>query len=148
MRHIILDSSPLGLISKPVKTPEVKAINDWAIDCLSKGDEIYIPEIIYYEIRRELLRASKAQGILRLTQLRGLFNYLPVNTAAMDLAAELWAKSRQAGLATGDPKKLDIDVILAAQALTLTVSRSDLIVATGNVKHLATFIRADEWQNI
>jgi hypothetical protein len=66
----------------------------------------------------------------------------------MLLAADLWATSRQSGLSTGDPKKLDVDVILAAQALTLGVSQSSLIVATSNVRHLARFVAAEEWHKI
>jgi predicted nucleic acid-binding protein len=126
----------------------VKAINDWAIGCLSNGNEIYVPEIIHYEILRELIRANKADGIRRLNSLKTMFQYLPINTAAMDLAAELWAKSRQSGLATGDPKKLDIDVILAAQALTMGISSQDLIIATANPKHLSRFVPAANWVDI
>jgi predicted nucleic acid-binding protein len=148
MRHIFLDSSPLGLISRPAKSPQVIAIVDWATDCLAAGHEIYIPEVIHYEIRRELIRAKKSSGLRRLERLKSAFRYVPINTAAMTLAADLWAKSRQSGFTTGDPKKLDIDVILAAQALTLGVPLNDLIVATENAKHLSRFVSADEWQNI
>lgn len=138
----------MGLISRPARSPEVNAIVDWATDSLAAGHEIYIPEIIYYEIRRELIRANKSESLRRLEQLKATLRYLPIDTATMDLAAELWAKSRQAGLATGDPKKLDIDVILAAQALTLDVPDRDLIIATENAKHLSRFVPSDDWQNI
>jgi len=63
-------------------------------------------------------------------------------------AAELWADARNRGLSTGDPKKLDVDVILAAQALTLAVPAADQLVATSNVAHLSHFVRADLWANI
>ena len=66
----------------------------------------------------------------------------------MLLAADLWASSRQSGLPTGDPKKLDIDVILAAQALTLGIPASEVIVATSNVSHISRFVPADLWNNI
>lgn len=66
----------------------------------------------------------------------------------MRLAADLWAQSRQSGLAMGDPKKLDIDVIVTAQALTLGVPTSDLVIATSNVRHLSRFAPADLWTNI
>ena len=66
----------------------------------------------------------------------------------MLLAADLWAKSRQSGLATGDPKKLDIDVILPAQALTIGVSASGQIVATSDVGHLTQFVPAGLWSSI
>jgi len=148
MRHILLDSYPLGLASKPVRSPDVIAITNWITVILAAGHQIYIPEVIDYEIRRELLRAVKNNGIKKLDGLKSILNFLPINSSTMLVAAELWAKSRQSGLATGDPKKLDIDVILAAQALTLGVPTSELIIATSNVSHISRFIFADEWQNI
>ena len=66
----------------------------------------------------------------------------------MLLAASLWAKARQSGLPTADPKKLDVDVILAAQALTLNAPASSVVIATENVGHLSRFVAADLWSNI
>ncbi len=57
-------------------------------------------------------------------------------------------QSRQAGTPTADPQVLDEDVILAAQALTMSIPASDLIVATSNVRHLARYVPADVWQKI
>ena len=62
--------------------------------------------------------------------------------------ADLWAKARRTGVPTGDPNKLDIDVILAAQALTLPMPQSDIVVATSNVSHISRFISADLGSNI
>jgi hypothetical protein len=64
----------------------------------------------------------------------------------MRRAAELWALARQQGQPTAADTDLDADVILAAQALTLTAST--VIVATTNVGHLARFVSAELWQNI
>jgi hypothetical protein len=66
----------------------------------------------------------------------------------MTLAADLWARARNSGVATGDPKKLDIDVILAAQALTAGAATTDILIATPNVSHLSRFAAAEEWQNV
>lgn len=41
-------------------------MNHWLIDCLSSGDAVLVPAIIYYELRRELLRARKVLGLSRL----------------------------------------------------------------------------------
>ena len=146
--HILLDSYPLGLLSTPVRSNATVPVANWTADCVEAGHEIYIPEVIDYELRRELLRAKKNSSITTLDSLRTYFNFLPINSAAMMLAAELWATSRQSGFSTGDPKKLDVDVILAAQALTLGVSRSELVIATSNVSHLSRFVSAKEWHNI
>jgi predicted nucleic acid-binding protein len=152
MTHIFLDSSPLGLLSKPTANAEVAAITQWAMNCLAAGHRIYIPEVIDYELRRELPRSGKTTSVAKLDSLAGLFWYLPVTTNAMRRAANLWAWARNTGIPTGDPKKLDIDVILAAQALTqadlLGVSGPDAVIATANVGHLSRFIAADLWTNI
>ena len=147
-RHILLDSSPLSALSLPAKRSGAVAITRWGRSCLAAGHRIYIPEVIDYELRRELLRAGKTASIAELDSLKLLFHYLPITTAAMLRAAEIWAKSRRTGVPTGDPKKLDIDVILAAQALTLPVRVSDIVIATENVGHLSRFVAADSWTNI
>lgn len=147
-RHIFLDSSPLGALSQPVQNAEVIAINRWARACAAANHTIYIPEVIDYELRRELLRAGKSAGLARLDGLKTVFTYLPLTTAAMLHAAELWANSRRAGIVTADPKRLDIDVILAAQALTSGAPLNDIIIATINVRHLSKLAPADIWSNI
>src|SRR5579862_8229554 len=128
-RHILLDSSPLSLLASPAGGQEVVAINLWSKACAAAGHRLCVPEVIDYELRRELLRAGKTKGLTLLDGLRSAFDYLPITSEAMLLAAELWAQARRQGFSTGDPKKLDIDVILAAQALTLGPPASDVIVA-------------------
>jgi len=145
---ILLDSSPLALLCSPVRSSEVIAIAHWASSCLASGHQIYLPEIIDYELRRELLRAGKTNSVLRLNGLKTTFDYLPITTEAILYAADLWAQSRRAGMPTSDPKKLDVDVILAAQARTLAVPASGIIVATANVAHISRFVSADLWTNI
>lgn len=148
MLHILLDSHPLGLASAPARNAEAIAFDNWTTACLDAGHKIYIPEVIDYELRRELLRAGKTNSVRKLDGLKAILRFLPISSPAMLLAATLWSQSRQSGLPTGDPKKLDIDVILAAQALTLGVPAGDLIVATSNVSHLARFVPADFWNSI
>lgn len=147
-RHIVLDSSPLGLLTNPSGSIEVLAINQWGRSCLAAGHRLYVPEVIDYELRRELLRAGKTAGLTLLDALKSFWDYLPITTPAMLRAAELWADARNHGVSTGDPRKLDIDVILAAQATTLAVPSADVIVATTNVSHLIRFVAADLWTNI
>ena len=58
-------------------------------------------------------------------------------------AAELWADARRRGKPTADPKELDADVILAAQAI-----EAGAIVATENVGHLSRYVTARHWSAI
>lgn len=71
---------------------------------------------------------------------------LPVTTAAMRLAAELWARARQQGQPTAADNTIDCDVILAAQALTL--GSPEIVIATTNIGHLSRFVPAELWQKI
>ena len=147
-RHILLDSTPLGLISNPLRSTEAVAIADWVSACLAAGNKLYIPEVIDYELRRELLRSGKTQGIAKLNGLKNVLRYLPITTSVMLKAADLWAISRQSGVPTGDPRKLDIDVILCSQALILPVLPSEIVVATSNVSHISRFVPAFNWTDI
>lgn len=150
-KYIFLDSTPLGLLSTPeVKRPskEVLAIRQWAIRLDRAGCELIVPEITDYEIRRELLRANKPSSIAELNGLKSKFLFLPLTSAAMLKAAALWAESRQSGQPTGHAENIDVDVILAAQALTSGLPLDEIVVATTNVRHLTQFVYAELWQNI
>jgi hypothetical protein len=63
-------------------------------------------------------------------------------------AAEFWAEARRRGRPTADPKALDGDVILAAQAALVADEGHEVIIATTNVKHLSQFVDAREWRLI
>ncbi len=150
MKHIFMDSSPLSLMSQPGMNPNALQIAIWKQDLQSAGHSFYIPEVIDYEVRRELVRAGKTQGITNLDLLKLTATYVPINSQAMLLAADLWARARNAGQSTGDPKKLDIDVILAAQTLTVAAMSglplTDFVIVTSNVAHLSRFgVEAKEW---
>jgi len=149
---VFLDSHPLSTLADPNVTPTVAAITHWALSLLAAGHRIYVPEIIDYELRRELVRAGKAAGLRELDDLKTRFHYAPITTSAMLLAADLWARLRNSGTPTGDPKKLEIDVILAAQAITegsaLGLTAGDVLVVTSNVAHLSRLVTADLWTNI
>ena len=75
--------------------------------------------------------------------------YAPLTTGAMREAAQLWAQARNAGRPTDDPKELDGDAILAAQARVHARESGDaVVVATLNVGHLADFVDARLWNAI
>ena len=145
---IVLDTGPLGMVSNPKASPENDACRLWLDNLVAQGRRVIVPEIADYEARRELLRAGKTTGIARLDRVKAALEYLPITTPAMLLAADLWAQVRRQGQPTADVHALDGDVILAAQALTLDLPASGIVIATVNVGHLVRFVPAALWPNI
>jgi len=140
IKPLLLDSGPLGKIAHPRPNPELLA---WLVRMLRGRAEVIIPEITDFEVRRNLLLEGLMESVQRLDQLKAVLTYLPLSTRVMLRAAEFWAQARKHGKATADPKELDVDVILAAQAHEVGG-----IVVTENVRHLALFVEAKEWQEI
>ncbi len=137
---VILDTGVLGQASHPRKNP---AFAQWFDRLLATSTTVYIAEIADYEVRRELLRAERHEGVARLDRLKSVLPYIPLSTAIILRAARLWAEARQRGRPTADPKELDCDVILAAQALEVGA-----VVVTDNVGHLSLFVEAKNWTEI
>ncbi|NJO81741.1 MAG: type II toxin-antitoxin system VapC family toxin [Blastochloris sp.] len=147
-RIILLDAGPPGLLSQPRSTPTSLACRQWAVDLTTAGAHLHIAEIADYEVRRELLRAGKQNGLRRLDTAGRTLDYLPLTTAMLRRVAELWAELRRQGLSTADARAIDADAILAAQAL-LTVAPGDmLVIATTNVGHLSRIVPAQRRQDI
>ena len=145
---IFLDSAPLSLLARPALSAEAQPIHAWVAACDAAGHRIIIPEIVDYKVRREFLRAGRQASVNKLNYLMSSLTYLPITTAAIVKAAELWAQTRQQGRPTAHDQNIDVDVILAAQALTLGVAVNDLVAATSNERHLSSFVPADLWSNI
>jgi predicted nucleic acid-binding protein len=137
---ILLDAGPLGIVSNPKASRRNRDCYDWLLSTIADGTRVLVPEIVDYEVRRELLRANKTKGLERLDLLKQTLGYLPLNTAVMLRAAQLWAEARRSGLPTADRHALDCDVILAAQALDVGGQ-----VVTDNVGHLSRFVEARLW---
>ncbi len=140
IKAVILDAGPLGKIAHPRADPQIAA---WLERLLDADITVILPEIADYEVRRNLLLEGLTKSIARLDQLKTTLTYLPLNTEAMQKAAELWAWARRRGHPTADPKELDCDVILVAQA-----QQASAVVATENVGHLSLFVEARNWRDI
>lgn len=158
----MLDSGPLWTAIQPRGTSEtVDRFRIRLIDHVANGTIIALPEIVVYEVRRKrILQGAKAQ-LRRLDAMctdRANLAYIPLTTEAMALAAEFWAvarimgkplSSRRRGRLPATPREsIDIDVILAAQALGFAGAGDLLTVATGNVRHLSLFVDARNWNDI
>lgn len=138
----MLDSGPLGRLTHADYSRN-REHREWLASLLDRGVVIFLPEIADYEVRRNLLVENLTGSLANLDVLPSLINYVPLTTADMRKAAELWAKSRKTGRSVGDPRELNADVILAAQAIRLGA-----IVATDNVGHLGQFVEARPWSTI
>lgn len=69
-RVIVLDSSPLGLLTNPSGSVEAAQCSIWLDSLLNSGVMVILPEIIDYELRRELLRAGFVTSVTALNILK------------------------------------------------------------------------------
>ena len=145
-RVVILDSSPVGVICGPTGHPAAVEAQRRLSDLLNAGVRVFLPEIIDYEVRRDLIRRRAAAQLERLDSLGVTIEYLPITTDAMRRAAEVWAHARQTGQPTAGDDTIDADMILIGQAQSLELP--DAVIATTNVRHLARFFPADHWTNV
>ncbi len=145
---VLLDAGPLCMVTNPKSSPENEACKNWLAKIARSGAQIVIPEIADYEVRRELIRAGKQQGLGRLDALKNLLDYAPITTSVMLKAAEYWATARNLGRQSAADLSLDADMILSAQAWALSRSDSKTVIATTNVRHLALFTPAYAWNDL
>jgi predicted nucleic acid-binding protein len=122
----------------------------WLETKMAGGATILVPEIVDFELRRELIRADKTASLARLDAFNAASpeRFLPLTTTAMRLAAQIWADIRKKGIPTADPHELDVDVILAAQALTFGTPTEEIVIATNNLAHLSRCAPAEIWSKI
>lgn len=147
-RLILLDSGPLGMASNPRAENTTLECQQWLKEILRRGERIAVPEIADYEVRRELIKANRLNGLRRLNNLKLELEYIPIQTETMLLAAKLWAEVRRKGQPTAGSQALDGDVILSAQARLLSKNSTEVIVATTNVGHISRLTKASDWQFI
>ena len=140
MKPFLLDSGPLGKLANPRRHPEIAP---WLDRQLLRQVPIYISEVADFEVRRSLLLDDLRASLARLDAFQQILNYAPITTADMRLAAEMWAAVRRRGKPTADPKALDCDVIIAAQA-----KRIGAIIVIENIDHLALLANAKHWRDL
>ncbi len=144
---VFLDTGPLSLITHPRDERREEA-RLRLLTFLDDGALVVLPEIADYEHRRKLLHLESLGSIRHLDALKETIGYAPLTTSVMLRAARLWAEARKRGLPTASERALDIDVILAAQALEFADNEDEVIVATMNSRHLSRFVNTREWREI
>ena len=138
----MLDSGPLGRLAHADYSRN-REHREWLASLLDRGVAVFLPEIADYEVRRNLIVENLTGSLANLDALPSLITYVSITTADMRQAAALWAQSRKTGRSVGDPRELNADVILAAQAIRLGAT-----IATDNIGHLAQFTVARAWSTI
>jgi len=146
-RLIVLDSTPLYLLTSRGGHEEGDRCRAWLGAIRYRGGSVAVPGIADYEVRRELVRRRATARIRQLNQYVADLVFLPITQEALDLAAELWARARNLGMPTASDDALDGDCIIAAQAI-LAAGDEPMVVATSNPGHLARFCEAEEWHAI
>ncbi len=144
-RAVLLDTGALGALTHPRTHRDAQA---WLRRITDAGHSVFVPEIADYELRRELLRMQRDEGIRRLNDLKTAAGYVRISTEAMLVAADLWVQARRGGYPTAHEHALDGDVILVAQAREVEAAGFEVVVATTNVGHLARFIDARLWREL
>ena len=151
---IFLDAGPLGMLTSPAATAKNTQIKEWMDSQIDKGAEIVVPEIADYEVRRGLVLENLSAGLSRLNAFTSIATYIPIDTATMRTAADLWAMVRKLRppQPTAPDEALDCDAVLAAQAITTSKGQEQVIIATDNVGHLSRFetttVKALKWTDI
>jgi predicted nucleic acid-binding protein len=138
----------LGRVLHPSRSSVNWRCFSWLKALLRDGVPVVLPEIIDYEMHRELLRVNRPADLASLENMHDVLLYEPLTTATMRLAAQLWADARRRGRPTAAERALDVDVILAAQTRIIGERGQPVVVATSNVKHLSQFVAAENWESI
>ena len=154
----LLDSGPLGLVTHPKVNAEAQECKDWLTRFLAEGQRVLVPEIVYYELRRELRRTElkngrPGQGLANLETFATNAGIVPITSDVIRLATEFWAEARHNHFQGAPDPALDGDMILCAQARLLEpqdwgLAEADVVIVTENVKHLTHFANAQHWRGI
>jgi hypothetical protein len=148
---ILLDSGPVGLLTHPRRNESLaRACNEWAEIVARSGHRLVLPRIIDYEIRREIMRIGNLKSLARLDFFEATTDVMELDAYVLRAAANFWATARNLGVPTADRHHLDIDMILTGHAAVMAERHpgDEVVIATGNVRHLRRFADAREWASI
>lgn len=139
-RIIVLDAGPLGLAIGRSGLPDTEACLTWLASMEAAANEVVIPTVADYEVRRELERIGATAKLRRLDQLAARF----------DVVDMLGPAFRRLGLPTAAAADIDADALIAGVAATIGADGDFVTVATTNVRHLARLpgIDAQVWNAI
>ena len=101
------------------------AVKNTVRELLLRGNDVLIPDFVYYEIKRGLLAANAAKKLSAFDDFVKAFGIAAVTLQAFDLASHIYAQLKQSG-------KLieDADLLIGCSALC-----RNAILITNNEKH-------------
>lgn len=152
---VVIDCCTLGILANPNTSVEQNACWNWASKLRQRGIDIKISGIAAYESRRELIRFSLAAGIAALDHTIDVFGILPTSNEALRVAAQFWADLRLGLRRSVDERRLDADVIVAAEGAVYGQGNGlHVTIATENIRHFQPLVdmghihAAMSWQDI
>ena len=151
---VLLDTSILGQVSSPNNSGEARECKKWLDQLIVRGATVTASILCDYEVRRGLILASlekpTVEGLKLLNELKERIDFLPVDQAVIEKAAQIWAKAQKLGQPTTNKENIDIDIIICAQWEILKKNNPGryVVVATTNTKHIGRFAEAYSWRAI
>ena len=136
-RVVVIDSGPLGYLVNKKNFKESERWFNFVRIVLQA--EIQLPAIIDYESGRNYKLEKLTNSIVGLNKFRERDEYLELTDLDLELAKSLWAYCRSIGRPTANKDRIDVDVILVAQAISLFEDFSEVIIITVDPKDLGTF---------
>ena len=120
MTKFALDTNAISYLIQGNKSM-AKHLNE----AVTQGDEIIIPPIAYYEIRRGFKHKSSPGKELAFSLICKAYKIGEMNLSAWETAANIYGETRKAG----NPVE-DTDILMAAFCIT-----NNYVLVTNNVKH-------------
>lgn len=149
--RLLLDTNALIKLCHPLRHQEIeKWLQAWLARAQETGDhEVIISAAADYEARRGYLwklekHPDEPKALARLDHFCDLLGVLPISEDMLKDAARFWSDARKGGYSTSPERDVDWDVLVAAQAKTLSA-----VVVTSNSRHIARYgVDARDWDKI
>lgn len=155
-RYVFLDSGVLHLVCTATETTETREFLAWAEDAPVRGTELIVADVIWFEVRRNLVlkaelgRKQAGDQLAKFDAFCAGVEPASVYPADWARACDFWSLARKGRRPTGDDRALDADAILAAMAFNLESMGHRVVIATTNLKDFRRFpgVEADLWRDI
>ena len=114
-----------------------KSVAEKLSRCLTEGNCLKIPDIVYYEIQRGLLYNSSKRLQVLFDSVCNYYGVLHLTNEDLFIAAEQYARLKQAGNMIEDD-----DILIGSLAIG-----NDAVLVTNNTKHLSRLqgIQLEDW---